>query len=294
MVALEGCWHGLTFGAFALTSDKLGQQMYGVDRRMVAHVPPNDPEALAALLAEHGPVVAAIVVEPVLGTGAIPLDDAYVAALLRARREHGLLLVADEVATGFGRTGQYFATEAWPEPPDVLITSKGLTNGTSAAAAVLVSHAVADAFTGANAVLAHGETQAGTPVTSAAILATIAEMRRLDGVGLAAALSDRLDAELAKLAAEEEMVVATTGLGCFRSLRLRAPDGRPLPDGSVPGVVAAIRAAGAIVHAAPDGIQLLPAFVYTDADLAELMHRVRSGLQAYAGKAFDRHPDGSS
>jgi adenosylmethionine-8-amino-7-oxononanoate aminotransferase len=282
VVALRGSWHGLTFGAFALTSERLGQTMYGVDRRLVAHVPANDLEALAAVMRRQGSAIAAVVVEPVLGTGTIPLTDAYVAGLLRQRQEHGFLLVADEVATGFGRTGTMFATDTWPEPPDVLISSKGLTNGTSAAAAVLVSPAVCDVYAEADALLAHAETQAGTPVTGAAILATIDEMGRLDAVARGAELGERLDAELAGMVTDEPLVSGTTGRGCFRTLRLCGVDGGPLPTGEVPRVLAAIRDAGAVVHAAPDGIQLVPALVYTEGELTELLDRVRVGLAVYA------------
>ncbi|MFE0181235.1 daptide-type RiPP biosynthesis aminotransferase [Streptomyces olivaceus] len=280
VVALEGCWHGLTYGAFALTSDNLGQRMYGVDRRLVVHVPPNNPERLAAMLAKHGANIAMMVVEPVLGTGAIPLTDAYIGELIRLRRQYGFLLVADEVATGFGRTGTFFASENWPSPPDILISSKGLTNGTSACAAVIVSHDVADVFAQPDTVVAHAETQAGTPVTCATILATLSEMRRLDAVARAASLSERLDEELVRLAGEEPLVSGTTGKGCFRSIRLRDRSGTVLPQSEVPTVIAAIRDAGAVVHAAPDGIQLLPALTYGD-ELAELFGCIRSGLAAY-------------
>ncbi|HEX5534484.1 MAG TPA: daptide-type RiPP biosynthesis aminotransferase [Actinomycetales bacterium] len=282
VVALRDSWHGLTFGAFALTSDILGQNMYGVDRRLVAHIPPNDPEALAELLARHGSAIAAIVVEPVLGNGALPLTDEYIAALIQQRRENGFLLIADEVATGFGRTGTMFASETWPEPPDILISSKGLTNGTSAAAAVMVSCAVSDVYVEANALLAHAETQAGTPVTCATIMATIDEMRRLDAVAAGAKLGERLEAEVARIVEEEPLVTGTTGKGCFRSLRLRGDDGGPLPSTEVPNVQAAIRDAGAVVHAAPDGIQLVPALVYTEEELGELLDCVRAGLAGYA------------
>jgi adenosylmethionine-8-amino-7-oxononanoate aminotransferase len=282
VIALEGSWHGLTFGAFALTSDRLGQNMYGVDRRLVTHVPPNDPDALAALLDQHGSTVAAVVVEPVLGTGAVPLAAGYVDALLDQRRRHGFLVVADEVATGFGRTGTMFASQTWPGPPDILITSKGLTNGTSPAAAVLVSAAVSDVYVAADALLAHAETQAGTPVTCATIMATIDEMRRLDAVARGVKLAERLDGELAEMVAREPLVSGTTGTGCFRSLRLHGADGGPLPATEVPFVMAAIRDAGALVHASPDGIQLVPALVYTEEDLAELLGCVSAGLAAYA------------
>lgn len=285
VVGLRGSYHGLTFGGFALTGDNLGQQLYGVDQRLVRHVAPDEPAEIQALLARQGAHVAAVVVEPVLGSGAVPLTDEYVAELVRLRSEYGFLLVADEVATGFGRTGSFFASQRWPEQPDLLVTSKGLTNGTSAAAAVVASHKVADAFTDAGALLSHGETQAGTPVTCATILATVEEMRRLDAVALGQRLSARLDTELERLTAEHPRVSGTTGTGCFRSVRVTATDGSPLPQTEVPALVAAIREAGAVVHPGVNGIQLFPALTYTEAELTELLDCVRTGITAYTASS---------
>ncbi|MFI7133470.1 daptide-type RiPP biosynthesis aminotransferase [Nonomuraea sp. NPDC050153] len=284
VVGLKGGYHGMTFGGFALSGEDFGQRLYGVDQRLIRHVTPNAADELSRLMERQGTQVAAVVVEPVLGNGAVPLTGEYVAELLRLRRQHGFLLVADEVATGFGRTGSFFASQDWPEPPDLLIASKGLTNGTSAAAVVVASGEVASAFAAAGAVLAHAETQAGTPVTCAAILATIAEMRRLDAVALGRRLSDLLDEELARLAAEHPMVAGTSGAGCFRAIRLRAPGGAELPQAEVPAVVAAVRRAGAIVHPGVNGVQLVPALTYTVADLRELLACLRAGLAAYSAR----------
>jgi len=281
VVGLRGSYHGLTFGSFALTGDDLGQQVYGVDQRLVRHVTPNEPAELAALFGRQGAQIAAVVVEPVLGTGAVPLTDDYIAALLRLRDEHGFLLVADEVATGFGRTGSFFASERWPARPDLLVASKGLTNGTSAAAVVVASRKVAAAFSETGAMLTHGETQAGTPVTCATVLATLEEMRRLDAVALGRRVAERLGTGLDRLVAEHPRVTGTTGLGCFRSLRVAAADGTPLPRTEVPALVTAIREAGAVVHPGLHGIQLFPALTCTDEDVAELMECVRKGLEAF-------------
>ncbi|MFK4070834.1 daptide-type RiPP biosynthesis aminotransferase [Streptomyces sp. NPDC029674] len=286
VVGLRGGYHGLTYGSFSLTGEDLGQRLYGVDQRLVRHVTPNEPAELATLLERQGAQIAAVVVEPVLGAGAVPLDDAYVAELCRLRDTHGFLLVADEVATGFGRTGSFFASQRWPGRPDLLVASKGLTNGTCAAAVVVVSQRVADVFATAGALVTHGETQAGTPVTCAAILATLDEMRRLDAVARGRRLADRLDAELGRLVAEHPHVSATTGTGCFRSVRVCGADGSALHTRTeVPALVDAIRDAGAVVHPGPHGIQLVPALTYTEAELAELMQCVRTGLTAYATTA---------
>lgn len=285
VVGLRDGYHGLTFGSFALTGEDLGQAVYGVDQRSVRHVTANDTAEVTELLRRQGSRIAAVVVEPVLGNGAIPLAPEYVAEILRLREEHGFLLVADEVATGFGRTGSFFASQRWPQQPDLLVASKGLTNGTMAAAAVIVSRQVAALFDDTGAVLAHGETQAGTPATCAAILATIEEMQRLDAVARGRDLASLLDTELSRLVAELPEVTGTTGIGCFRAIRLADSDGEPLPQDEVPTVVDAIRAAGAIVQPGPHCIQLVPALTYTETELAELLDRVRVGLAAYYATA---------
>ena len=257
--------------------------MYGVDRRLVAHVPANDGARLRATLEKYDGRIAALFVEPVLGSGAIPLTDEFVADILLLRREHGFALVADEVSTGFGRTGNsVFASARWPEPPDVLITAKALTNGTLAASAVIVSHEVAEVFHAPGVLLGHAETQAGTPVVGAAISATLAEMRRLDTPTLSAKLGERLDVELAALASEEPLVGAATGVGCMRALHLVGSDGEPLPQAGVSSVIRAVRDAGVILHPGPHTCQLIPALIYSDADLDELLGAVRAGLHAYA------------
>lgn len=282
VLGLHGGYHGLTYGAFALTSAQLGQEMYGVNRRLVGHVHANDIEEIASVLTKFEGQIAAVVVEPVLGTGAIPLTEAYIGEILNLRRKHGFLLVADEVSTGFGRLGTaFFATQCWPEPPDVLITAKALTNGTLAASALIVSRSVAEVFTASNAILGHAETQAGTSVTGATILATLSEMQRLDAVALSARLSARLDVELSRIVKEEEGISGTSGMGCLRALRLSKSDGTPLGPDEVANAIAAIRDAGALVHPGPSCIQLLPALIYSEDDLNQLLGCVKAGLTAY-------------
>jgi len=278
IVGLRGSFHGLTFGAFSLTGEQLGQHTYGVDQRLIRHVMANDPDELAVLLERQGPRIAAVVVEPVLGSGTIPLREDYVRALLAARDTVGFLVVADEVATGFGRTGPLFATDLWPDRPDLLIASKGLTNGVSAAAAVIVSQQVSAEFDADHAILTHAETQAGTPVTCAAILATLGEFERLAALESGRRVAAQLDEHLAELAASHPFVSTTTGVGCFRSIQVRARDGAPLSQVDVPTLVAKVRELGALVYPGPNGIQLVPALVYTDAEVDELMHCVRAGL----------------
>lgn len=285
VLGLRTGYHGLTYGAMALTDAQLGHRMYGVDRRLVGHVSPNDVGELVAVLDRLRGRVAAVVVEPVLGTQAVPLHDEYISELLRLRREHAFLLVVDEVSTGFGRIGRrVFESQSWPEPPDVLLTAKALTNGTLAASALVVSGTVARAFAESGAVLGHAETQAGTPVTCNVILATIAETERLDAVANSARLSARLDVELARLVDDLPLVRGTSGRGCLRAVVLAHEDGKPLGGNEIPAVVGAIRNAGVLVHPGPSCVQLLPALVYTDDELDELLNGVRAGLISYGRK----------
>jgi hypothetical protein len=280
MVGFKGSYHGLTYGSHALTGMRMAQSYYSVDRHLIRHVSHSDPAELTELLRREGGQVAAVVVEPVLGTGAYPVPEPMLAALDTLRQEYGFLLVADEVATGFGRTGNYFASSRWPSPPDVLIASKGITNGTCAVATVQVAHAICDVFDRADAGLAHGETQAGTPATCAAIEATIAEMERQEALKRAWEVTSWLD-ELLEGLLDHPLVTGHDGLGCFRALRLGL-DGTELTQEEVKQVVIEVRKLGANVQGSPGCIQLVPALVYTRADIEELAPMLRTGLDRAA------------
>lgn len=284
VAGLRGSYHGLMFGSAAVTGEDLGQRLYGVDQRLVRHVAPNDLQGLSALLDQCGEQLAGLILEPVLGTGCIPLTAEFVAAVLAGRSEYGYLVVADEVATGFGRTGPMFASDLWPEAPDIMVVSKGLTNGTCAAAAVLVNARIASTFwdAGPAGVLGHGETQAGTPPTCAAISATINEFHRLDALAAGARVALWLRADLDPLVGDHALARTVTGRGLFLGLHLNGRDGQPMAQADVPDVVSAVRSAGAIVHPGLRGIQLVPALTYTRDEVTELVSAVEKGVEAWS------------
>jgi len=277
VVGLHGSYHGLTYGSLSLSGDPLGQAVYGADRRAVRHVSAHDGgRQLRQLFEREGERIAALVLEPVLGSGAFVLDDEFLSAVAEIRACFDVVLVADEVATGFGRTGELFASDRWPVRPDVLVVSKALTNGATAAAAVLVAEEICEVFDRSDAVFVHGETQAGTPAACAAILATLAEFERMDALSLACELGNALGTTIARISAHP-LAVGTQGSGCFRSIQL-AHEGRPLDGAQVSSVVASVRRAGAIVQPGPSCVQLIPAFVYGAEDLRELETAVLHGL----------------
>ncbi|MFS0894795.1 daptide-type RiPP biosynthesis aminotransferase [Microbacterium sp. 179-I 3D3 NHS] len=280
VVGLRGSYHGLTYGAHALSGDELGQAVYGVDGRDVRHVPFDDGgAALEALCRREGNRIAALVVEPVLGSGAIEVPADFLDAVQRLRAQYGFLLVADEVATGFGRTGVRFASSRWMPHPDALVLSKALTNGACAASVVVVGERIATAFDRHDALLVHGETQAGTPSSCAAIVATLDLYEQLDVDRLfpeVIAQIDRLEERLVG----HPRVIGVAGRGAFRALRIAGRTSASTePGGTEPvgaskeeivELVERIRRAGAIVHPGPSVLQLIPAAISDSADLDRL------------------------
>ncbi|NQX11069.1 aspartate aminotransferase family protein [Microbacteriaceae bacterium VKM Ac-2855] len=274
VVGLVNSYHGLTYGAHALSGDALGQEVYGADRSGVRHVGVDQAEELDRLLHREGQRICGIVVEPVLGSGAIALPADLLDALARAQAAD-IPVVADEVATGFGRTGPFLASARWPFRPDAVILSKALTNGTLAAAAVLLGERITREFDAADAPLIHAETQAGTPAICAAILQSLALLPELlgpDGFHRVASGLERMIAALSR----HPRVAGTAGVGAFRAVRIHGADSAP----AVLELVEAIRQRGAVVHPAPSGIQFLPAAVLPDADLAGIAGIVAEALDA--------------
>lgn len=278
VVGLRGSYHGTMYGSHALSGDDLLQSVYAVDRRAVRHVSHSDDgEELETLLTREGHRVASVVVEPVLGSGAHALSGPFVQRLLALREKYGFLLVADEVATGFGRTGTMFATDRWAAAPDILILSKALTNGVMGAAVLLVGDEVASAFARGGWTFVHGETQAGTPACAAAIIAVIDQLHRIDVESTTTALAGDL-LGLAKRLQSDGVVTSVTGTGCFLGLGLRDAEDRPLSGAEVLRVVSAIAENGVLVQPGPGSVELIPAYRFSRDELLEVDAAVRAGV----------------
>jgi len=280
VVGLRGSYHGLTFGAHALGGEDLGQTLYGVDGRDVRHVPFDDGGAgLESLFRREGERIAALVIEPVLGTGAFEVPEDFLRTVQRLRGQHGFLLVADEVATGFGRTGVRFASSEWAPGPDVLVMSKALTNGTCPASAVAVNERIVSAFARHDALLVHGETQAGTPASCAAIVATLDLYEASDADRLFRSVSTRLDRVQARIL-ESPRVLGVRGRGAFRAFRIAGgPREEEISREEVLRLVEKVRRRGVIVHPGPSGVQVIPAAVSDAADLDRVADALLDALQ---------------
>jgi ornithine--oxo-acid transaminase len=168
----EHAFHGLTLGSLSLNGDAIFREGFGPLLPACEAVPFGDEEALKGALAQEG--VAAFVVEPIQGKGVNVAPDGYLQAAQRLCHEAGALLVCDEVQTGLGRSGRFFALEHWGVEPDLICVSKALSGGLVPIGAVLVSRAAFDAvFDGMERAVRHGSTFGGNDLAAAAALATL-------------------------------------------------------------------------------------------------------------------------
>ena len=253
IVAAEGSFHGRTMGALALTSKAAYREPFEPLPGEVTFVPYDDVAALDAAVDD---TVAAVVLEPVQGEAGVVVPSAdYLPAAQRIAREHGALLWLDEVQTGVGRTGAWFAHQLVDGvEPDVITLAKGLGGGIPIGAT---------AARGAAATLLqpgnHGTTFGGNPVASAAALAVL---DTIESAGLLAATVAR-GGQLAALLARQAGVVEVTGAGLMRGAELDGP--------YAVQAVAAARDAGFILNATgPSRLRFVPPLVITGDDLAAL------------------------
>jgi predicted acetylornithine/succinylornithine family transaminase len=253
IVALEGGFHGRTYGALSATGQPGKWEGFGPLVPGFSFARPNEVESLEAAVAPGGEL-AAILLEPVLGEGGVlPLEQDFVRAAAEIAREVGALLCVDEVQAGLGRTGTFFAYEQLGIEPDLVTLAKGLGNGLPIGA-LLVREGVADAIGPGD----HGSTFGGNPVASAAACAVV---EAIDD-----ALLENVAARGAQLSAGLEE------LSGVREVRGRGLLLAGLLDRDASPVVDECRARGLLVlTAGPDVLRLLPPLVVTEAEVDEAL-----------------------
>jgi ornithine--oxo-acid transaminase len=215
-------FHGLTLGSLSLNGDEQFRAGFGPLLPDCTSVPFGDVEALRAELASGD--VAAFIVEPIQGKGVNMPPDGYLAGAQRACREAGALFVCDEVQTGLGRTGRFFALEHWGLDPDMICVAKALSGGFVPVGGVLVSAAVRDkVFDGMERGVRHGSTFGGNDMAAAAGLATIGVIEREGLVENAAKMGELLLGLTMPLVERYEIVRDVRGLGLMWAIELGMP-----------------------------------------------------------------------
>ena len=253
MVALEGSFHGRTLATLEATGQPAKHAPFAPLAGYVDLVPHDDPDALrAAVTAEH----CAVLLEPIQGEGGVRvLSDAMLTAAREACDAHDALLCFDEVQTGIGRTGPWFAFQDGPVTPDVLTLAKALGNGLPLGACVAHGRA-AEVFEPGD----HATTFGGNPVTCAAANAVIDTIEADGLLASAAARSRRLVEGLERLVADTDLAVGVRGRGLLLGLELAEPRAAE--------VEAACRDRRLIVNAvAPDVVRLAPPLVVERAEV---------------------------
>lgn len=269
-------YHGMTTGTMAVASHLTRQKGYEPLLLPFPKVPWDDPEQVLKVIEQEDPAtIAGFIAEPITGAAGACLtaSDEYWQVVTDACREHDILLIADEVMTGYGRTGLNFGHQHFPMKPDVIVGGKGLGGGYVPMGAVAASDEVAQALVGSGFMYF---TFTGNDAACAASSKVLEIMRREKLVARAASqgavLGKRLHAEFG----EHPAVAEVRGRGMFYGLELRC---------NRDAVVMAALERDLWVYPAgsgpvPDAVMVAPPFVVTDAEIDQIVATLREAIDA--------------
>ena len=283
-VALRMAYHGDTIGSVSVGGIDLFHSLYRPLLFDTVKAEPGDIAQMAALLAEHEGEVAAVIMEPLVqgAAGMLVHPEGYLRAVRELCDRHDVLLILDEVATGFGRTGRMFACEHEEVAPDLLCLAKGLTGGYLPLAATLASERIYNGFLGEFEefrTFFHGHTYTGNPLACAAALATLEvfeEERTLERLQPKIELLGRL---LEPLAAHPS-VREVRRRGFMTGIELT---GFPLEERIGHRVTLEARRRGAIIRPLGDVVVLMPPLAISEDDLRRLVTITAEAIDAATG-----------
>ena len=304
-VALKKGYHGTHFGGASVNGNQNFRRNYEPLLPGVIHLPAPFPyrnpfnttdgaEVAAAIgrlfedeiAFQSADTIAALIVEPVLGAGGVIVPHETFLPLMREICDrHGILLIADEVITAFGRTGAWTGSRLWGVQPDMMSTAKAITNGYFPFGAVMISDKVAEVFeSNKSAVgsIGHGYTYSGHPVGAAAALATLKETRRLNVADNAAARGEELLAGLKKLRDKHELVGDVRGKGLMCALELVSD--RAKKSGAAKDVIQKVQDAtydaGVLVRTSGANVIMSPPLIVTAENVQTMLTALDAGLTA--------------
>lgn len=255
VVAAEGGFHGRTMGSLALTGQPAKRAPFEPLPGEVSFVPYGDAEALEAAVTDE---TAAVFLEPIMGEGGVVVPPpGYLAKAREITSAHGALLVLDEVQTGVGRTGTFYAHQNDGITPDIVTLAKGLGGGLPIGACLAIG-ATGDLLTPG----LHGSTFGGNPVCTAAALAVLKTLAADDLVAKADVLGKTISHGVEEL--HHPLVSHVRGKGLLLGIVLSAEKAK--------AVEAAAREAGFLVNAAaPDVVRLAPPLIITETQIDEFL-----------------------
>jgi adenosylmethionine-8-amino-7-oxononanoate aminotransferase len=286
-ISLREAYHGDTIGSVSVGGIDLFHGAYGPLLFSALHAEPGDAADMERLLASHAGEVAAVIVEPLVqgAAGMLVHPEGYLRDVRALCDEHGVLLICDEVATGFGRTGRMFACEHEGVSPDFMCVAKGITGGYLPLAATLTTERVYEGFLGRHEefrTFFHGHTYTGNPLACAAALATLRlfEQERTLEV---------LQEKIALLGSLLEPVAAMPGVAEVRRRGFMVGielAGFPVEARAGHQVTLAARRRGAIVRPLGDVVVLMPPLAITLRELRRLLTIVADSVaEVVAGAA---------
>ncbi|TKB22884.1 MAG: aspartate aminotransferase family protein [Mesorhizobium sp.] len=300
LIGRERGYHGVNFGGISVGGIVSNRKMFGtllggVDHLPHTHLPEknafskgvpehgaelaNDLERLVAL--HDASTIAAVIVEPVAGsTGVILPPKGYLQKLREICTKHGILLIFDEVITGFGRLGAPFAADYFGVTPDIMTTAKGVSNGVIPMGAVFVKKEIHDAFmTGPEHMIEffHGYTYSGNPIACAAALGTLDTYKEEGLLTRGEELSSYWEDALHSLKGEPH-VIDIRNIGLIGAIELAPIAGSPTKRAFSAFVKAFER--GALIRTTGDIIALSPPLIITKGQINELIDHVRDVLRS--------------
>lgn len=269
IVAAQNAFHGRTMGSLALTGQPAKQAPFAPLPGDVTHIPFGDAEELARVVDSD---TAAVFLEPIMGEGGVVVPPAgYLAAAREITARHGALLVMDEVQTGIGRTGAFYAHQHDGIVPDVVTLAKGLGGGLPIGACLAIG-AAGELLTAG----LHGSTFGGNPVCTAAALAVLGVLADEDLIGRADVLGKTLHHGIEALG--HPLVDHVRGRGLLLGVVLTTATAKHAET--------AAREAGYLVNAAaPDVVRLAPPLIVTEAQLDGFLGALPGVLDAAAEAA---------
>ncbi len=268
VVSAYGSFHGRTLGALHATGQPAKWEGFQPLPEGFRHVAWNDLEALEAAI---DPTVAAVLLEPIQGEGGVhPATAEYFEGVRRLCDERGLLMIVDEIQTGFGRTGEWFGFQHFGVEPDVVTMAKALGNGMPIGAC-WAKREVAAVFQPGD----HGTTYGGQPLAASAARATLQILERLN----APQLAERAGAEFRHLLETVDGVVEVRGLGLLLAAQLaEGLDAR--------AVAADLLQKGLIVNAvSPTSLRFAPPLIVSETEIAQAVDLLSAVLADHLSKA---------